>query len=86
MMLHRDKRVGRSVYRIVPDRCGAFRIAEYFHTYGDTRSAVTPTSYDMPTALAMLSRIGDELAVIDRGGRITPPDTYFPDLHRRTNA
>ncbi len=85
-MLHRDKRVGRSVYRIVPDRCGAFRIAEYFHTYGDTRSAVTPTSYDMPTALDMLSRIGDELAIIDRGGRITPPDTYFPDLHRRTNA
>lgn len=86
MMLHRDKRVGRSVYRIVPDRRGAFRIAEYFHTYGDTRSAVTPTSYDMPTALAMLSRIGDELAIIDRGGVSTQPTTYFSDLHRRTNA
>ena len=86
MMLHRDKRVGRSVYRIVPDGCGAFRICEYFHTYGDTRSAVTPTSYDMPTALAMLSRIGDELAIIDLGGTGTPPATYFSDLHRRTNA
>lgn len=85
-MLHRDKRVGRSVYRIVPDGCGTFRIAEYFHTYGDTRSAVTPTSYDMPTALDVLSRIGDERAVIDRGGIPTPTETYFQDLYRRTNA
>lgn len=86
MMLHRDKRVGRSVYRIVPDRGGYFRIAEYFHTYGDTRSSVTPTSYDITTALAMLSRIGDERAIIDRGGRDLPTEKFFSDLSGRTNA
>lgn len=86
MMQTRDKRVGRSVYRIVPDCGGQFRIAEYFHTHGETRSAVTPTGYDMPTALDMLSRIGDERAVIDQGGTAAQPETHFPDLYRRTNA